>query len=291
MLPAAASAREVTLSAGRGRFAGMLRGRTHLACDAPMECKAPPTCRKETREMKIQTILPRMAGEDDDALKLLEREHAAVTELFESYPKLTDPGDKETLVARILVELVIHARVEEGLFYPALRRAQADAALIDESEVERDAAKALMQDLHGIKADAPRYDAKLSVLARLVKDHIEEEEGRIFEAARGSDLDLSALGSQMNAYRAALRVRYELDIGSEELADYLSVRAVVGAPESRVNGTPARSPMERARGPQRDARIEPSAPKPGPAKPRTRAVETTGQRRSRRSNRASAGNS
>jgi len=83
--------------------------------------------------MKIQSTLARMAGEDGDALNLLARDHAAVIELLDSYPNLTDPGDKETLVARLIVELVIHARVEEGLFYPALRRANVDAALIDEA--------------------------------------------------------------------------------------------------------------------------------------------------------------
>jgi hypothetical protein len=241
--------------------------------------------------METQTILARMLGEDDNALKLLERDHAAVTELLESYPNLTDPGDKETLVARLIVELVIHARVEEGLFYPALRRANVVAALIDEADVEHDLAKTLMRDLHGIKADAPRYDAKLSVLASLVEHHIEEEERRIFKAARHSDVDLSALGGQMDAYGAALRVRYELDTSGEELADYLSVRTVVGAPAGRVNGTAAQSATGRARGLKPDGKADPRALKPGPAKPRTRAVETTGQRRSRRSNRASAGNS
>jgi len=151
--------------------------------------------------------------------------------------------------------------------------------------------KALIQDLHGIKADASHYDAKLSVLASLVKDHIEQEERRIFQAARDSELDFSALGGQMDAYRAALRVRYELDVDGEELADYLSIRTILGALQGRANGTPAPSSIGRAGGLQLGKRVEPSALKPAPAKPRTRAVETTGQRRSRRSNRAPAGNS
>jgi hemerythrin superfamily protein len=241
--------------------------------------------------MKIQTILARMAGEDEDALKLLERDHAAVIELFDSYSNLTHPGDKETLVARIILELVIHARIEEGLFYPALRRANADAALIDEADVEHDVAKALMRDLHGVKVDAPHYDAKLSVLAALVKQHIEEEERRIFEEARHADLDLSVLGGQMDAYRAALRVRYELAIGSEELAEYLSIHTVVGAPEHRAVDRSGRSRIGRTRARQPGAGGNSRALKPGAAKTRTRAAATTEQRGSRRASRPPAGNS
>ena len=52
--------------------------------------------------MELQRIVARMmAGDDHDVLKLLKRDHAAVIELLDSYPCLTDPGDKETLVARL----------------------------------------------------------------------------------------------------------------------------------------------------------------------------------------------
>jgi hypothetical protein len=208
-----------------------------------------------------------------------------MTELFESYPNLTDSGDKETLVARIIVELVVHARIEEGLFYPALRRANADATRVDEALVEHDVAKSLMRDLHGAKADAPCYDAKLSVLAALVTHHVEEEEAWIFEAARESDLDLSALGGQMDAYRAALRMRYALDTGGEEITDYLSIGAVVGVPERKPNAQPGTNRLGSARARKPRGGVTLGAPKSGPAKPRAPAV-TTGAGRSRRSNRA-----
>jgi hemerythrin superfamily protein len=228
-----------------------------------------------------------MAGQDHDVLKLLKRDHAAVIELLESYPDLTDPGDKALLVARIIVELTIHARIEEALFYPALRRARVDAALMDEAHVEHEMAKTLMRDLHGASADAPHYDAKVGVLADLIKRHIQGEEEQVFEEARLSDLDLSALGGQMDAYRAALRSRYELDTSGEDLAAYLAAGPVEDAAEHR---SPARSGLNRMRRPRRASRAEmsSSAPKPGAATARRRRLATTGQRRSRR---APAGNS
>jgi hemerythrin superfamily protein len=240
--------------------------------------------------MELRRILARMTpGDDQDVLTRLRDDHAAVIALFDSYEHLIDAEDRQTLVARILMELTIHARIEEELFYPSLRQAGGDVDVMDQADVEHAMARALMRDLHGARAGASHYDAKVAVLAALVKDHIRQEEFHMFELARHADLDLSALGGQVDAYRAALRSRYELDEDREELRSYLSARTVVNnAERKRTSGT-GLNRMGRERRPRPDRDAASKTPRPG-----SRGVPTAGPRRprrSRRSNRAAIGNS
>ena len=198
----------------------------------------------------------------------------------------------EMLAPPIIFELFTHVCIEERFFYSALCRAGADAALMDEADVEHEMAKALMRDLHGARADAPHYDAKLGALADLVKRHIQVEEERMFEEARDSDLDLSALRRQMDGYRAALHSRYEVDTSGEDLAAYLvEAHPVVEAAERNMPSRSGLNRMGRARRANPAARDSPRAPKPEAAKGRSRGPATTGQRRSRRPSRPPAGNS
>jgi hypothetical protein len=173
--------------------------------------------------MEMQRILARITRAGDHAaLDLLKRDHAAVAELFDAYVELESDEDKETLVARIILELVIHARIEQELFYPSLRRAIGNEGVMDEADVEHALVRQLMADLNGMRADASHYDAKVKALSDLVKHHVGEEEGLMFEEARDSALNLSAIGGQLEAYKAALQSRYELDADGVELAAYLS---------------------------------------------------------------------
>jgi len=240
--------------------------------------------------MELRRMLARMTAADDpDVLKGLRDDHTAVIALFDSYESLVDVADRQMLVARILMELAIHARIEEELFYPALRQVGGDAGVMDQADVEHALARALMRDLHDAKAGASHYDAKVAVLAAVLKHHVREEEGHTFELARQTDLDLSELAGQADAYRAALRSRYELDADGTELRSYLSARTVVNNPErKRVSGT-GLNRMGRERRPRPDGDAAPKA-----SRPRSRGVSAGAPprpRRSRRSNRAAIDNS
>ena len=55
-----------------------------------------------------------------------------------------------------------------------------------------------------MEAGDDHFDAKVCVLAELVKHHVQEEEKEIFEALRDSDLDLDDLGQGVLARKAKL---------------------------------------------------------------------------------------
>lgn len=194
--------------------------------------------------MEMQRILARMTGARDlDALDLLKCDHAAVTELFDAYADLERAEEKETLVARIIVELVIHARIEEELFYPALRRALGDGEIMDGAEIDHAAVRRLMAGLNRLRVDTPGYDARVKELGQQVKDHFKEEESALFSEARDSPLNLFALGGQLGAFRAALESRYELAGAEDEIAAFLAaptvLRSCIGTSLPRKPGNSA----------------------------------------------------
>jgi hemerythrin superfamily protein len=205
--------------------------------------------------MEVARILTRMTGSGQAALDLLRRDHAAFSELFDSYGSLEGQDEKEALVNHIIRGLTVHARIEEEIFYPALRRVIGEHEAMDLADVQHALIRRLMADLNDSGADAPHFDAKVRALGELVTRHAHEEEAAIFDLARDSDLDLSALGGQLQAYRSALESRYELDTDGRELASFLSAETVVGRPSSsnarrRGSGKSAR----RGRGMRRSLR-------------------------------------
>ena len=147
-----------------------------------------------------------------DALALLMADHKAVKALFKEYEKLAQ-GDalddqKEELVTNICVELTLHAKVEEEIFYPAVRAAIADHDLLDEAEVEHATVKDLIAQLEEMLPYENLYDAKVKVLSEYVEHHVKEEEGEMFPKVRAIDLDLETLGRQMQARKEALKVEW-----------------------------------------------------------------------------------
>ena len=142
----------------------------------------------------------------DNALAVLAADHARVLELFGRVAKLKSNGpQKAQLVERICDDLELHTRVEEELFYPSLREVFADTELLDEAAVEHDSAKALIDQLRGMKPGDARYDATVTVLGEYVRHHVKEEQDVMFPKVRGSDLELVALGRAIKTRKRQLK--------------------------------------------------------------------------------------
>ncbi len=65
--------------------------------------------------------------------------------------------------------------------------------------MEHAGAKNLIAQIEGSGPDDDYYDAKVTVLSEMIKHHVKEEEqrGGMFAKARESDMDLKALGEQL----------------------------------------------------------------------------------------------
>ena len=135
------------------------------------------------------------------AVKLLTDDHNKVKKLFKKFEKLKD-GDgsgkeKSALVGEICLELTIHAKVEEEIFYPAVRESIDEEDLMDEADVEHAGAKSLIAQLVGMKPGDDHYDAKVTVLGEYIDHHVKEEQEEMFPKARRAKLDMVELGERI----------------------------------------------------------------------------------------------
>ena len=151
-------------------------------------------------------------AEKPDAVALLKADHRRVEELFEAFEKASGDGRKQKIAMQICMELTVHAKIEEDIFYPACEGA-VEEDLLKEAYVEHDAAKVLIAEIEAGGPDDEFYDAKVKVLSEMIEHHVEEEEKRVegmFSQARKAGLDMDALGERMAAEREQLIASYKV---------------------------------------------------------------------------------
>lgn len=146
-----------------------------------------------------------------DACSLLDADHRKVKKMFGEYETLTNSksataGEKKRELAKeICLELTVHARIEEEIFYPALREAIKETDLLDEAEVEHGTAKDLIAQLEEATDADEMFDAKVKVLGEYIDHHVKEERNEIFVKARAAkELDLVAMRDQLTTRKEEL---------------------------------------------------------------------------------------
>ena len=146
---------------------------------------------------------------DTHLVTLLKKDHETVDKLFKELEQETAPLKKAALATRICQELTVHATVEEEVFYPVAMTALANdrCKLIREAAVEHATLKGLIAALAGASPRDPMFDAQLTVLKEYVKHHVREEEHEIFPAVEKTDVDLEALGLDLQARKQLLEKR------------------------------------------------------------------------------------
>jgi hemerythrin superfamily protein len=132
-----------------------------------------------------------------NAIALLKEDHRAVEKLFKEFEEAKGEGRKQKLARRICLELSIHTKIEEEIFYPACE-GKIDEDLLKEAFVEHDAAKLLIAEIEAGNGQSDDFfDAKVKVLSEEIEHHVEEEEKELFPEVRKADIDLEALGEQL----------------------------------------------------------------------------------------------
>ena len=141
-----------------------------------------------------------------NAISLLMKDHKTVKALFEQYEGLSDRSfaTKKKLADQICHELTVHTRIEEEIFYPAVRRPIHDGDLMDEAVVEHASAKELIAQILAMDPTEDLYDAKVTVLSEQIEHHVKEEESDMFPKVRKTAVDLDALGDEMAARKEQL---------------------------------------------------------------------------------------
>jgi hemerythrin superfamily protein len=136
-----------------------------------------------------------------NAFTLLKTDHKKVAGIFEKLEPTTERGVKtrEELFAQLKNELDVHARIEEEIFYPALKEADKTHDIVLEGYEEHGVIKTLLGELDELSKADETWGAKLKVLQENVEHHVEEEEGEMFPKAKQvlSAEEIEALGERL----------------------------------------------------------------------------------------------
>jgi hemerythrin superfamily protein len=144
-----------------------------------------------------------------DAIALLKEDHRTVEKLFKDFESAKGDGRKEKLARQICLELTVHTKIEEEIFYPACE-GKIEEDLLKEAKVEHDSAKLLMAEIEAGSGQSDDYfDAKVQVLSEQIEHHVKEEETELFKEVRKADIDLKALGEQLAQRKQELVKEYK----------------------------------------------------------------------------------
>jgi hemerythrin superfamily protein len=160
-----------------------------------------------------------------DAVDLLDADHLSIHAMFEQYRTLVRSKapalSRRTLAEDLCMELTIHAKLEEELFYPAVRDALQDEDLVDESEDQHGSMRELVGQILAGRPEDELYDAKVAVLAEYVERHVRQEREQVFNRVLASGLDLHSLA------RTLVRRKEELRSVSDALREDALAQAAV----------------------------------------------------------------
>ena len=137
-----------------------------------------------------------------NALELLKQDHEEVKELFEQAEGTDDSKEQRNIFKQIKKALESHARIEEGIFYPAMEKHAHLKDLVLESYEEHKQIKILLKEMDDLVIGSEKFEPKLRVLQEIVEHHAdEEEEGNMFPQVRElvDDAALEELGRKLEA--------------------------------------------------------------------------------------------
>jgi hemerythrin superfamily protein len=125
-------------------------------------------------------------------IAMLKEDHEKVKGLFEEF-EAAEGREQADIAATAIMELEVHADLEEKLVYPAIREQIDEHEKMNEAIEEHHLVHVLLKELKKLKPKDEVFQAKFKVLGELVKHHIEEEEGEMLPKAQESEIDWETL--------------------------------------------------------------------------------------------------
>ena len=115
-------------------------------------------------------------------LSLLAADHRQMDRLFIALDRTTARGvrRRRELFATLDEVLTRHAEFEERRIYPLLKDQRSSEGFAREAVEEHAALRRLLDELRDLPPGHEQWGAKLSVLAEIVRHHVQQEEGVAF---------------------------------------------------------------------------------------------------------------
>lgn len=129
---------------------------------------------------------------------MIRMDHSQVLATFHRF----QPGDRaptrRAVVNTACLAIEIHSRLEEEIFYPAMRAVLADPSMLDKSVPEHQEMHRLIATLRAMEPTNPSYDGTFMELMRDVIHHLADEETLLLpQAERLLGDRLGELGAEM----------------------------------------------------------------------------------------------
>ena len=132
-----------------------------------------------------------------NATQMIRRDHKKVDGLFSKFEQSRKSDAKQRICEQVALELEVHAKLEEEIFYPAVRKHVGEEEMLQDAKQEHQQVKDILGELKSMNAEDEQFDEKFSELVEAVKHHVEEEEGEMLPKVEESDMDLSEVGERM----------------------------------------------------------------------------------------------
>lgn len=136
----------------------------------------------------------------DRPVEALVRDHDLVRALADKYLHSDSQEVKKQAGRQILQALHLHSRLEESVFYPAVRCI--DEALLKHFEQDHQKVDDLLATLDGMSLTDAHSDSLMRELISAITAHIQEEETQLFPRIEGSGVDMTPIGVQMATFEA-----------------------------------------------------------------------------------------
>ncbi len=141
-----------------------------------------------------------------DAIELLTTDHRKVDGLFQQFEKGGNTEEFAQLFMTLKEELMVHSKIEEEIFYPAVRNNPDTANLVAEAYQEHAEVEALLNQIDGLDNTSTEWGQKMTETMRDVQAHVQMEETEMFPRVRESFQadQLQQLGQQLAQRKAEL---------------------------------------------------------------------------------------
>lgn len=139
-----------------------------------------------------------------EVLRMLREDHRLAKAAFREFERLDAEVDAdvcERIIRQTCMELEVHTRLEEEVFYPAIRASLAQTGLIDDAEVEHQTMSMLLDQVRRLSPRDARQAASFRVLGEYMRHHIKEEEGEMFRRISHARVNWVRLQEDMQARR------------------------------------------------------------------------------------------
>ena len=174
----------------------------------------------------MQALLRKVGPSPTD---MIRADHTRVIAAFHRYKPESAPARRQAIVGLVCTSLLAHARMEEEIFYPAMRAA--GSTMLEDLESEHQEMKSTIAQISGMDPRDPQYDATFMELMRDVMHHVADEETMLLSSAEALLGErMGELGARMMKRRTELMAPHAVGLAGQK------VRAMPGGALALLGG-------------------------------------------------------